>query len=70
MILEFGNMEHIKLAEKGIICQRGHAKASHNQYGDCSEKDVNDKEVKCYCECGDEHWAAAECDCVEFKLES
>ena len=68
MILEFGNMEHIKLAEKGIICECGHAKTEHDCYGNCQEKDINGNEVRCECECGDTHWATKDCDCSKFKI--
>lgn len=64
--LEFGNQEHIKLAEKGVMCMCGHAKAEHGDYG-CHANLT--EEVDCECsECGDWHSYRPECECDEFEI--
>lgn len=67
--LEFGNPEHIALAEKGMLCQCGHTKKEHDPSGiiGCTHV-VTTEEAYCVCSCGDTHFTEVdiECDCVAF----
>lgn len=65
--LEFGNPEHIKIAEQGIPCACGHKKSDHWS-GGCNEPDPEAGEMLCTCECGDEHYRTKDCDCPRFRL--
>ena len=62
--LEFGNPEHIELAEKGVLCVCKHPKSDHVSWG--CQKEIN--EIYCQCDCGDEHTKTEECSCSNFRL--
>ena len=65
---EFGNLEHIKILEKGIMCVCGHSKGDHWSEG-CNKYDKDGKEVWCECECGDNHIKIDDCGCEGFKID-
>lgn len=49
MKLEFGNPEHIAIAQKGLICICGHAFPDHSfGGGSCQNEDEDEDE---FCEC-------------------
>ena len=61
--LEFGNPDHIRLAEDGQECKCGHIRANHLPFlGSCG------KTEECTCDnCDDDHEA---CECEEFIIKT
>lgn len=63
MKLEFGNLEHIKRLQAGIMCVCGHGKLAHNDYiglTGCGGKGSEEKWMEC-------EYDYPDCECDGFE---
>ena len=72
MRLEFGNPDHINMAQSGEACQCGHAKMHHLDWqARCLTEDKKGIEKQCECqECGTRHLTPKMCECENFTLKA